>query len=111
MSDTGNRRFIMLEECRPLNLPPGTRRTVSLGGGEPFTMLPSAQPNPPPSTAPLFESSTSPPRGLDKIAKDLAEVLAGLPKDEVVKSMKEFGKLVKEWLQQIDEVANRGPCN
>jgi hypothetical protein len=43
MSDTGNRRFIMLEECRPVNPPPGTRRTTSLAEGDRFTMVPEAK--------------------------------------------------------------------
>ena len=98
-------RFTMLDECRPLNPFHGTHRTVSLGGAEPFTMLPSAQPISLLSSM-VVEFAASPGReSIQRIATDLAQLLVCLPKSEAVILLAEFSKAVNDTLMQINEMA------
>jgi hypothetical protein len=68
-------RFTMLEECRPVNPPPGTRRTVSLAQSERFTMLPEVKPIQLPSSNPARDLLAAPPAPDQTIEHNLYQLL------------------------------------
>lgn len=93
MPDNFGSRLTMLEDCRPSNPAPGSRRIVSLAGRTRFTMLAPSEP--------IREDQHVPPQiALKKLVHDLVSLLGGLPKAEALRMREEFGKLVSAQLDK-----------